>query len=707
MLSDTVKDEIQQAYRQFLGAKKLNPRYGQRLMIAHIARCLGGVKRNQDGHRVGGDHLCVVEAGTGTGKTLAYALAAIPIARERNKTLVISTATVALQEQILYRDLPDVLAHSGLHFSLALSKGRRRYLCLNKLDQLMSGGSGAFPLFTDEQAGNPDDHSLNLYRQFVESLGTGEWDGDRDSWETVIPENQWLPVTTDHAQCTGRRCSHVRQCSFFRARESLTQAEVVVANHDLVLADLALGGGAILPPPEDCIYIFDEAHHLPDKVINHFSANLRLGASERWLEQSERGLATMIGIPDLDLDLKLKLESLHTCMGVLRKNLPLLRPVLERYLEDCEEKQGRKTYRFSEGQVPDELSRLAADLRIATAAMVEQAENVVELFQERMDKERVSLSREDLENGLASASAVRFRGEAMLSLWQSYSIADQAGRPPLARWLILAESGQGLFDIELNSSPILASNTLKSVLWSRCHAAVMTSATLTALGKFDRFSMRAGLYEDASFEVVPSPFKHAEAGELYIPAMSCDAGNAEAHTDAIIELLPTLLDRSAGSLVLFSSRRQLNNVLENLPADWASLILAQDLLPKAEILKTHCERIDSGVGSVIFGLASFAEGVDLPGKYCSHVVIAKIPFAVPEDPVEEALAEWISQNNGNPFMEITVPDAAIKLVQASGRLLRNEADTGRITILDRRIVTRHYGRKMLASLPPYKQSIEN
>ena len=132
MLSDDLKAQIQGAYRQFLNSKSLKPRLGQRLMIAHIARVLGGIKRNQEHLRSGGDHLCVVEAGTGTGKTLAYALAAIPIAREANKTLVIATATVALQEQILQRDLPDILHHSGLSFTLSLSKGRRRYLCLSK-----------------------------------------------------------------------------------------------------------------------------------------------------------------------------------------------------------------------------------------------------------------------------------------------------------------------------------------------------------------------------------------------------------------------------------------------------------------------------------------------------------------------------------------------------------------------------------------------
>jgi ATP-dependent DNA helicase DinG len=707
VLTDELKKTIQDAYRQFLDVKQLKARYGQRLMIAHIARTLGGIKRNQEHQRGGGDHLCVVEAGTGTGKTLAYALAAVPIAKACDKTLVISTATVALQEQIIYRDLPDVLINSGLHFSISLSKGRRRYICLSKLDQLLSGADAkVLPLYIDEHMAAPDAESLSLYTDFAQQMATGQWAGDRDDWKTVIADDKWARVTTDHAQCTGRRCSHVKQCSFFKARESLTQADVIVANHDLVLADLALGGGAILPPPEECIYVFDEAHHLPDKVINHFSANFRLAATERWMEQIERALSAMIALPAMDNSIRGELESLLSQMIAVRRGLLPLRPVLEELLETAQERQGVKSLRFADGIVPAALGDHAKSLLAGFSEVIKQAETIVDSLQEGMDNNELSGNREANEQWLATVSMARFRAESAAALWRSYASDASKEKPPNARWLALVETGQGLFDVELNASPILAANALKSALWSRCYGAVLTSATLTALGSFDRFSMRAGLNTDASFEVVPSPFRHAEAAELYIPAMDCDAGNAEAHTAAIIEMLPDLLDADAGSLVLFSSRKQLRAVREGLPKAWLERILAQDDLPKHEILTRHRQCLDEGKGSVIFGLASFAEGVDLPGKYCTHVVIAKIPFAVPEDPVEEALAEWISRNKGNPFMDITVPDAAVRLIQASGRLLRNEADTGRITILDRRMVSRHYGRKMLASMPPYQQIIE-
>jgi ATP-dependent DNA helicase DinG len=187
--------------------------------------------------------------------------------------------------------------------------------------------------------------------------------------------------------------------------------------------------------------------------------------------------------------------------------------------------------------------------------------------------------------------------------------------------------------------------------------------------------------------------------------MTSDPSNAEAHTQEIVELLPTLLSSSEGSLVLFASRRQMEQVYEGISKDWQQRIITQGGYSKHEVLRMHKQAVDSGEGSVIFGLASFAEGVDLPGVYCNHVVIAKIPFAVPDQPVESALAEWVESRGGNPFMDITVPDAALKLVQASGRLLRTETDKGRVTLLDRRVVSRRYGRAMLDSLPPFRRNV--
>ena len=291
MLSDALKDQIREAYAAITAAKGLKPRWGQRQMIAEIANALARINPETGRARPETPAVCVIEAGTGTGKTIAYAVTAIPLAQALGKRLVVATATVALQEQFVNKDLPDIRQHSGLEFSYTLAKGRRRYVCLSKLDHHL-GGSGAagdvLPLYPDEFQAPDNAEALPVYSAMLEALGRGEWDGDRDNWPGQVPDAIWFGATTDHSQCSGRRCPNISQCSFFRARDALQYADVVVANHDLVLADLALGGGAILSAPEDSIYVFDEGHHLPDKALGHFASFCRLHTTVQWLQDNRK-----------------------------------------------------------------------------------------------------------------------------------------------------------------------------------------------------------------------------------------------------------------------------------------------------------------------------------------------------------------------------------------------------------------------------------
>jgi ATP-dependent DNA helicase DinG len=221
---------------------------------------------------------------------------------------------------------------------------------------------------------------------------------------------------------------------------------------------------------------------------------------------------------------------------------------------------------------------------------------------------------------------------------------------------------------------------------------------------------------------VAGAFDYANAGLLVIPDIGAEGGDARAHTQALIEHLPGLLypdsimesvgeaaegeSAVGGVLVLFASRRQMEELVDAIGDELPWQLLVQGELSTGEIVSRHRATVDQGERSVIFGLASFAEGMDLPGAYCQHVIIAKLPFAVPDDPLQAALAEWVESKGGNAFREITLPDAALRLIQACGRLLRHENDRGRVTILDRRLVSKSYGRQLLASLPPFKQIIE-
>ena len=380
-------------------------------------------------------------------------------------------------------------------------------------------------------------------------------------------------------------------------------------------------------------------------------------------------------------------------------------------------------WRYPEGELPEVLAGLAVETRVATATLVRQLGVMVDELQTAFDERKASdVDRDTAESWYPVIGSFHSRAEDQLRLWVAW--CDNPGQPasepaegeesapepkkrsgpPAARWSV-RQRWEHAEDITLYSSPVLADNLLYSRLWSRAYGAVLTSATLTALGRFDRLKARAGLPEASRFVVVPSSFRYGEMATVEVPAMTAMPTD-DSFTDQVVSRLPALWAGEKATLVLFTSRRQMQLVRDALAPEYPDLITTQDDMAKGEVLRRHCSRVDEGLPSVLFGVASFAEGIDLPGKYLSHVVITRLPFSVPDDPIEASLAEWVTHRGGNPFMEITVPDASIKLVQAVGRLLRTESDTGRVTILDRRIIARRYGQLLLDALPPFRRIIE-
>jgi ATP-dependent DNA helicase DinG len=706
-LSDEVKDTIRQAYAAVMEQQSLTPRWGQRQMIAEIANTLAQIPAAGGSGKSDPAAVCVIEAGTGTGKTIAYAVAAIPMAQMLGKRLVVATATIALQEQFVYKDLPDIKRHSGLEFSYTLAKGRRRYVCLSKLDRQIAQGQGSTDMLPLDPADfmAPAAEALPVYDAMIDALGRGQWDGDRDNWPDSVADEVWFGVTTDHSQCSGRRCPNIGQCSFFRARDELQNADVIVTNHDLALSDLALGGGAILSAPEDSIYIFDEGHHLPDKALSHFASFCRLHTTVQWLNDSRKALAQAAPVlAPLDA-LQRLLQKIPEEMEAAASSLQLAEQVVATLFEDVDIEGARDNpqLRFEHGRVPQQLM----DVALTVAAMFQKLEaslaRLESHLEDALEDDLAGVDKTEIETWHISVGGMLARATGALALWQEYAVSGEGEIPPRARWITLLDSG-GQYAFDLRCSPILAADILQECLWSRAAGVVVTSATITALNSFERFKLHSGAPPDATFKVVASPFNYENA-VFSVPAMDCDPGDAQAHTEALVEMLPELLDPGQGSLVLFSSRRQMQDVYQGLVTGLRDRVLLQGDYSKHEILRRHREAIDNGDGSVIFGLASFAEGVDLPGDYCRHVVIAKIPFAVPDSPLEAALAEWVEASGRNAFMEISVPDAALRLVQASGRLLRTEQDEGRVTLTDRRILTRRYGRAILDSLPPYRREL--
>ncbi len=696
-------------------------------MIGHIASFLGAIECDDEGLRISDNNVIAIEAGTGTGKTVAYLLSVLSLAKSAGKKVVVATGTVALQGQLLDRDIPDVMAATGWDYKLALAKGRGRYLCPLRLQQCTETAkaqdAGLF-LFEDELAFQPDRQSAETLQAMDDALQVGTWDGDRDAWPDAVPAQTWQALTVDRNQCAGRRCRLISECCFFKARESLEGADCIVANHDLVMADLALGGGAILSAPEDTIYIFDEAHRLGSTALNHFASQCRLNTTVLWLEQMQKTLKAM-ATPFAEMpDIIHRGTELNEIALLARQLLHQATPLFQSTLENSESKQGysqgfgnsQVQYRYPGGRVDEACRSLSEDLTAVFVRLSGRMENLHGVLEDALENAHQPVPRVDIEQYFQVAGQWLGRASGATELWSAMSYPDPEGQPPMARWLSHEDNG----DIRLSVSPISAGLRLNELLWQRCYGAVTTSATLRVLGDFERFKSDSGMAPQTQCEVVAGAFDYANAGLLVVPDIGAEAGDARAHTQALIEHLPNLLypdslteggeqgdePSGGGVLVLFASRRQMEELVDALADDLPWQLLVQGELSTAEIVSRHRATIDGGERSVIFGLASFAEGMDLPGAYCEHVIIAKLPFAVPDDPLQAALAEWVESKGGNAFREITLPDAALRLIQACGRLLRHESDRGRVTILDRRLVTKSYGRQLLATLPPFKQIIE-
>lgn len=695
MLSKQDKDTIQSLYRELLAGLDLKPRYGQRLMIAEIAKSLGTIRQDDEGKRDNDAGIAVVEAGTGTGKTLAYLLASLPLAIAQEKKLVVSTATIALQEQILDKDLPALQKHISLPFNYALAKGRGRYLCLVKLDkalQQLSGMLSSIDLF--EQT--PEEKDRQLYEEMLSQFAAGSWDGDRDRWDDEIEASQWQHLTATHRECSNRRCPQFQNCAFFKAREAMDNADIIVVNHDLVLADLSLGGGAVLPSPDNTIYVFDEGHHLADKALNHFRMDFGIRSSRQWLKQLERAMEQFIAASGMPASIAYDLQQIPGYINVLNQNVSLLWPLAMDLMGD------QDRHRFEFGQTPESLRDLLSELKAPVQGVLQGLDKLNDILQKSLDpKVEGDVTQDIAEQWQAAIGLLLARAEQWFEALTWLAAEEKEGELPIARWMTKSAYGED-WDIVLNASPIAVAERLRRSLWSRCYGAVVTSATLTALNSFNNLVWESGLPQWANFQRVGSPFNYAELGELETVNLASDPKSEQFQTD-IETWLMDQVNLNIGTLVLFSSRLQLEATRDAVLGDWRQSLLCQGFLPKSEIVKRHKKAIDEGRGSVIFGLASFAEGIDLPGDYVTHVVIVKIPFAVPDDPIQAAISEWMESRGRNPFMELTLPAASIRLIQACGRLIRKEDDRGRISFLDKRLNTQRYGRLLLDALPPFKR----
>ncbi len=665
------------------------PRRAQNYLVAEIVKTLCGEYHKST-------RMIVAEAGTGIGKSLSYLMATIPVALFSNRKVVISTATVALQEQLVNKDLPLYRRITDREFSFILAKGRQRYCCAEKLASASGVDGGQLAMFEQK----PKKKDIEQLELMYKKLAQNKWDGDRDSWPKSIKDEIWQLIVSDKHSCNSSMPAH-RDCPFQKARSELDKADVVIANHSLVMADADLGGGVILPEPENTIYVFDEAHHLPHVARDHSSAAASLKGAASWLERLNQSVTKFAGMADEKRVSRFRNE----LQDSVQQLIPSLSQLATRFDPAHFEEN---IYRFENGELPSWLEEEAKELKKLSQKGAQAVAKIADLISERVKDGE--LSNRLAEPALAELGFYIQRMDNLAQVWHLMAEPTREKGAPLARWLEVNKEREG--DFVVNVSPLEVGWQLDQQLWSRCVGAVLVSATMRALNSFSFFCRQAGISEKAEdgvrYLALASPFDYQNQAELFVPKMKYEP-QAPQYTDYLIDILPNLIEENKANLVLFSSYWQMNQVSEVLSTyfvkrGWALQVQGQE--SRSEILKKHKTLVQCQKTSVLFGTGSFSEGLDLPGELLENLIITKIPFAVPTSPVEQAHAEYIENRGGNPFMQITVPEASKKMIQSVGRLLRKERDSGRVVILDRRIVTKRYGKALLDSLPPFKRVIE-
>ena len=594
------------------------PRPGQRRLAETIADCL----------RTGTD--LVAEAATGTGKTLAYLLPAL----ENSDRVIISTGTLNLQDQLFGRDLPLALKASGAERSIALLKGRANYLCPQRMDRA-DDAPGGLDAETAEQ--------LETVRRWARLTTTGEI---REL--AGIPERAriWPLVTSTIDNCLGSECPRINDCPVLKARRRAQEADVVVVNHHLLFADLALkqtGFGEVLPGAD--AIIVDEAHQVPDVATRFFSRTVTAWQVRDLARDTLAATADAPGALKLLREPVETLESRLAQLGSRAHNLP-----------------ARGDWR--------RLAPLSGELE----ALLEALQALAEASEPMQSRTRELAACHDRAEALAETLAALLSGDGENGV----------------RWFTCRRGR-----LSLTLTPLDIAGPFSRLRAELPSTWIMTSATLAVDGDFGHFTKRLGL-ESPATELVESPFDYREQTRLWLPEGLPEPGDPE-HTARLLERVRPLLEASRGrAFLLFTAHRALNRAADWLRAHTDFRLLIQEQAPRDVLL----EEFRARPGSLLLGAASFWGGVDVRGEALSVVVIDKLPFASPDDPVLSATIRAVREAGGNPFAELQIPAAVLALKQGAGRLIRHAGDRGVLVLGDPRITTKGYGRIFLDSLPP-------
>ncbi len=662
------------------------------------------------------NEISLIEAGTGTGKTLSYLVPAVNWALKNEERVVISTNTINLQEQLIDKDIPLLYDAFDDDFKYSLVKGMRNYLCLLRTETIQDG---LFEMADEDEVGSIDD--ILEWAKITE-------DGSLSDLNFTPPDSVWEKVSAESDSCLRARCPYYSRCFFYKSRREIASSQLLIVNHHLLFSDLAIKSASesseagILPPFKRII--FDEAHHLNDAATSHFGMRATKFGILRVLRRLKRkgkgGQGKGLIYYTAALATKLiKMQKKGVVNDLLKKVDDLLSTkvdTLEQYVGDSfdalytlclgvvqENESGKEEINI---RITDEILKLEgwgnidkkfSILRIRLKELHEEIKAITDIL---IDYE--------VENDIAKL-IVEFRGignklDYYSDVVSTFLSAEDDG---FVRW-VEGRMGRGGILSGIGLSPLDVSPRLKERLYSKCDTVVMTSATMAVNKNFGFLKSGLGLEDEQRVDelILPSPFNYEEQLLLMIPDDIPEPGNI-GYAEAISVLIRDAVMASKGNaLILFTSYALLETVYRNIHSeleDDGILALKQGAFPRARLLDKF--RIEDN--SVLFATDSFWEGVDVPGDALKLVIIARLPFRVPTEPIIEARVEYMENQGLNSFTDYSVPVAVLKFKQGFGRLIRTKTDKGAVLVLDKRVISKFYGKYFLNSLPDCAKLIDS